>query len=127
MKPSVLFASNSYIDMAKALLPIANLKLGTFQMKRFSNEELYIQLGTKVDGAECFVLGSLAPPDTQLFSFFLLCHTLKKEGASKITAVLPYLAYSRHDKNEPLKSYNTAFIANIAKLDIDEYNHIRYP
>src|SRR3546814_14139307 len=40
---------------------------------------------------------------------------------SKITALLPYLAYSRHDKNEPQTSHTTAFIATLfANIGIDE-------
>ena len=55
-------------------------------------------LHTHATERECIVVGSISPPDTNLISFLLLCHTLKKENAHSITAVLPYLAYSRHDK-----------------------------
>lgn len=102
---SFLFAYPSYAYLEKELIQFPNLVLGKFELKRFSNDELYITLQNQVKGYECIVLGSLAPPEINIFSYILLCHTLKKENATNIMAVLPYLSYSRHDKNEPQKSY----------------------
>jgi ribose-phosphate pyrophosphokinase len=45
----------------------------------------------------------------------LLAQTLKKEGADKITAVLPYLAYSRQDKNKSGESLGTAWVGALLK------------
>jgi ribose-phosphate pyrophosphokinase len=55
----------------------------------------------------------VSPPDAQLLSTLLLAHTLKKEGASKVTAVLPYMAYARHDKDKPGQSIATAWLGSI--------------
>jgi len=60
-------------------------------------------------------LGSIAPPDEQLLSTLLLAHTLKKEGARKLTAVLPYLGYARHDKDKPGESIATAWVGSMVK------------
>ena len=121
MDRPLLFVFDDYADMVRELVAMSHLRLGKFQTHRFLNQELYIKLNTDVCGAECFVFGSLAPPDTNLHSFLLLCHTLKKEGAVKLTAILPYLAYSRHDKDEPKKSHGTAFIADLlASVGVDD-------
>jgi ribose-phosphate pyrophosphokinase len=45
----------------------------------------------------------------------LLAQTLKKEGADKITAVLPYLAYSRQDKDKSGESLGTAWVGALLK------------
>jgi ribose-phosphate pyrophosphokinase len=111
MEESYLFAFDDYADMASCLISGSNPSAGRFQIKRFANGEQHIHLDVNVSGQPCFVLGSIAPPDSCMFSFLLLCHTLKKEGASSLTVILPYLAYSRHDKNEMQKSYATAFVA----------------
>jgi ribose-phosphate pyrophosphokinase len=109
----LLFVHDAYEYMANELIKTTNFTRGEYSLKRFSNNELYITLQTQVKDKECFILGSLSPPDTNLFSFLLLCHTIKKEKARKITAVLPYLAYSRHDKDEPYKSYAMALIGKL--------------
>jgi ribose-phosphate pyrophosphokinase len=61
------------------------------------------------------MLGSIAPPDNQLLSFALLGHTLKKEGAATLTAILPYLAYTRQDKDKSGESLGTAWIGSLLK------------
>lgn len=62
-----------------------------------------------VAGDHCFILGSITPPECQMVSFLLLAHTLKKEGATRVTGILPYLAYSREDKQKPGQSVATAW------------------
>lgn len=59
------------------------------------------------------VLGSIAPPDEQLLSTLLLADTLRKEGAGKLTALLPYLAYSRQDKDKPGESLGTRWVGQL--------------
>ncbi|HEX8932176.1 MAG TPA: ribose-phosphate diphosphokinase, partial [Patescibacteria group bacterium] len=99
--------------MLDDLQKVPNLTPGKFVAKRFPNEELHIKLETKIKNKPCLILGSIVPPEANLFSFLLLAHTLKKENAQQIITLLPYLAYSRHDKQEPQKSYATALIGNL--------------
>ena len=45
----------------------------------------------------------------------LLAHTLKKEGACRVTGILPYLAYSREYKTKPGQSLATAWSGAVLK------------
>lgn len=58
-------------------------------------------LGTRVEGSDCALVGSIAPPDDNLAAFLLAAHTLTKERARSVTAVIPYMAYARQDHDEP--------------------------
>jgi ribose-phosphate pyrophosphokinase len=60
-------------------------------------------------------LGTIAPPECQMLSFLLLGHTLKKQGASRVTRILPYLAYSREDKVKLGHSLATACTGALLK------------
>ena len=91
------------------------LERGGFSVRRFPNQELYIELDATPTGRACVILGSVAPPDECLLSTLLLSHTLKKERARKVTALLPYLGYSRQDKEEPGKSLGTAWIGELLR------------
>jgi len=108
-----ILTSDYYQYMLKSILKMTNLTKVKFKQERFANEELYIQLQQPLARHKCIALGTLNPPDDNLLSFLLLCHTLKKEKATRLTALIPYLAYSRHDKDEPGKSHTMAFIANV--------------
>lgn len=111
----ILFAFEAYQGMAAALGKAANLALGSFQVSRFENRELHLDLETRVRNESCLILGSIAPPDEQLLSALLLAHTLKKEGAHHVTAVFPYLAYARDDKDKPGKSLATAWVGSLVR------------
>ena len=94
---------------------------GSFQIDRFENGELYASLFTPVRMEHCVVLGSIAPPDERLVSFTLLAHTLKKESCRKVTALLPYLAYSRQDKVKSGQSLAAAWIGFLLQASgVDE-------
>lgn len=100
--------------MAAALAEGGGVQLGQFRATRFENGELHLTLQTPVAKEDCLVLGSIAPPDENLLSALLLAHTLKKEGARRVTAILPYLAYARDDKNKPGESMATAWAGSLA-------------
>jgi ribose-phosphate pyrophosphokinase len=111
----ILFAASEFASLAAALRKaVPELGAGEFRTGRFDNGELFIQLDTPVSGERYAVLGSIAPPEGQLFSTLLLAHTLRKEGAKQVTGVFPYLAYSRQDKNKPGESLAAAWIGALA-------------
>lgn len=106
----IAFASSEFQSGLAALRASTLLfSPGRFRTGRFANGELFIEIETPVKDEDCLILGSVSPPDTQLFSTLLLAHTLRKEGAKQITGVFPYLAYSRQDKNKPRQSLAAAW------------------
>lgn len=107
-----LYTFESYHYLAKEL---CKFKSGKFKIERFSNKELHLTLQNFDQKQEAIILGSIAPPEENLFSFLTLAHTLKKEHCKKVTALLPYLAYSRHDKNEKGKSFIVDLIGKLLK------------
>jgi ribose-phosphate pyrophosphokinase len=80
---------------------------------RFANGELHVRLEGEVEGADCLVVGSVAPPDEQLLSLSLLADTLVREGAANVTALLPYLGYARQDQREPGRSLAAAWVGGL--------------
>lgn len=111
----LLFSFEAYRPMAEALLRSTGLMMGRFQVARFENGELHLEVQTPVAREDCLILGSIAPPDEQLLCALLLAHTIKKEGARRVAAVFPYLAYARHDKDKPGESLATAWTGALAR------------
>ena len=111
----ILFSFPAYKEIARQLLALRSLCLGKFKVARFENGELYAKLEGPVRGEHCLVLGTIAPPDEQILSLLLLAHTLKKEGANKVSALVPYLAYTRQDKDKPRESLATAWTGSLLK------------
>jgi ribose-phosphate pyrophosphokinase len=111
----ILFSFSNYGHIARQLQDTSFLQRGQFTVARYDNQELHATVQGPVSKEHCLILGSIAPPDEQVLSLMLLAHTLKKEGAGKVTAILPYLAYSRQDKDKPGESLAAAWIGALLK------------
>lgn len=109
----VLFTFPGYEYIGSALRKSPEYKKGSYSVKRYANNEMHVTLETDVRGQECMILGTIAPPDECLLSFLLLADTLKRKGARKVTALLPYFAYARHDKIVAKESLATAWIGGL--------------
>ncbi len=109
----LIFSLPGLKKFGEKLIGGSEIKEGELTISRFPDLELYILLKTNVVNEECFVLASLTPPDENLLTTLLLCHTLKKEGALKVTLILPYMAYARQDKHKPGESMATSLLASL--------------
>jgi ribose-phosphate pyrophosphokinase len=117
----ILFALAVHEPLAAALHDLVGAERGRFGVGRFANQELHLELETDPAGRDAVVLGAVAPPDEHLLTTLLLSHTLKKEGARAVTALLPYLGYARHDKAEARKSRATAWLGEVLRASgVDE-------
>ncbi len=104
----LLFHQTGYEALADALCGAVIIP-GDWRLGRYRNAELYALVDTPVAGMPCAVLGSIGPPDEGLLSVSLLADTLHRLGARPVTAVLPYLAYTRQERDEPGHSRGTAW------------------
>lgn len=87
---------------------------GKCKFDRFKNGEWYVRIGEKVKDKNCAILGAFTPPDENLLKSLVLAHTLKKEGAKRVVMIMPYLAYTRHDKNKQYESFITDWIGKVS-------------
>jgi ribose-phosphate pyrophosphokinase len=67
--------------------------------KNYPDGESYIRLEGTVQNDEVTIVQTTSPPqDTRLIQLALIADAAKRHGATKITAVVPYLAYARQDR-----------------------------
>jgi len=113
--------SDFYKRFTDPLGESSDVELGRSEIERFSNHELHVRVATKVDGMDCLIVGSLAPPDKQLMSLCMLADALKHAGARAVFAFLPYLGYGRQDKFQPGESRGIQLLGSwIAASGIDK-------
>jgi len=113
---TLIYTMEGFGQMSKKLSEKLHVKKGAYQLKRFANNEAQIIIRENVKGSRCMVLGTNAPPDARIIELMFLCHTLKKEGAKKISVILPYLAYTRQDKKEIKKGLAMDWFAKAFKI-----------
>jgi ribose-phosphate pyrophosphokinase len=112
---AMLFSFPAHQSLASVLQDADVLRLSPFSIARYDNQEMHAVLPGHLEGARCFILGSIAPPDERLISFTLLAHTLRAHGVAQITGILPYLAYTRQDKVKQGESLATAWVGALLK------------
>ena len=111
----ILFTLSLHEQLAGTLARLGELARGRASIDRFPNLELHATVDAPVKGQRCLLLGALAPPDEHLLATLLLAHTLGREGAQGVTALLPYLGYARQDREEPGKSLAAAWTGELLR------------
>lgn len=120
-RKTVVFTFPPYEYLATQWFSGPSYVPGSFSISRFANKEVQLSVQSSVANRSCLIVGSLSPPEENLFSFLILSHTLKKEGAKKVSAFIPYLAYSRQENEEPHKSQIAGLVGRLLKASgIDE-------
>ncbi|MGQ9507157.1 MAG: ribose-phosphate diphosphokinase [Candidatus Bathycorpusculaceae bacterium] len=67
--------------------------------KTFPDGESYIRLEGEVQNQEVFIIQTTSPPqDVKIMQLAFMADAAKRNGARKVTAIVPYLAYARQDK-----------------------------
>ncbi len=116
MSAPVIFAlANHRPLLACELTERSTPALGSCKFAQFANGELYVRIRSPVAGRVCAVLGSLAPPAEQMLSVLMLAHTLRREGARRVVALLPYLGYARQDRADPGQSLGVAWVGELIR------------
>jgi ribose-phosphate pyrophosphokinase len=65
----------------------------------FPDGESYVRLGTSVQDEHVAIVHTTSnPQDSNLMQLAFMANAAKRNGAKKVTAVVPYLAYARQDK-----------------------------
>ncbi|MGC9468219.1 MAG: ribose-phosphate diphosphokinase [Anaerolineae bacterium] len=97
----LMFSGSAHPTLARAIANYLGLELSPTTIRKFSNDDYYIQLGTSVRGKEVFIVQPLSPPCSDNLMELLLMLDIAKSGAAKeISAVVPYYSYARSDKKD---------------------------
>lgn len=117
-----IFAGSSNPILAESIANELNLKLSDVTVRTFSDGEISILVNEDVSGCNCFIVQSVcSPANNNFMELLLLTDALKRAGSNKIIAVLPYLAYTRQDKQleygEPISASVVAKLIETAGID----------
>lgn len=94
-----LLAGNSNIELSEAIGKYLNLPLTKATVKRFSDQEIFVEIHENVRGEDVFVIQSTSYPANDHLMELLICiDALMRASARRITAVIPYFGYARQDR-----------------------------
>jgi ribose-phosphate pyrophosphokinase len=94
-----IMAGNSNLPLAKAIAGYLELPLTDASVRRFADEEVFVEIHENVRGEDVFVVQSTSYPANDNLMELLICiDALRRASAKRITAVLPYFGYARQDR-----------------------------
>jgi ribose-phosphate pyrophosphokinase len=84
---------------------------------RFSNDNLFVQLGSSVRGRAVFLVQSFVPPvSDHLMELLMMIDIAKGAAAREIHAIIPYFSYARSDKKDaPRISITARLVADLLR------------
>ena len=85
------------------------------QVRRFADEEIFVEIHENVRGEDVFVVQSTSYPANDNLMELLICiDALKRASARRITAVVPYFGYARQDRKPgPRTPISAKLVANL--------------
>src|ERR1700744_533898 len=94
-----LLAGNSNLPLARSISNYLEGPLPDRSVRRFADEEVFVEINENVRGEDVFVIQSTSYPANDNLMELLICiDALKRASAKRITAVMPYFGYARQDR-----------------------------
>lgn len=118
-----LFCGSASQELGHQICDYLGIEAGEYERYQFSNENIFTQLHESVRGHDVFLVQTMSTPNLHdnIMELLILLDTVKRDSAARITAVIPYLAYSRSDKKDqprvPITARLLAEMIQIAGAD----------
>jgi ribose-phosphate pyrophosphokinase len=95
------FSGSSHPKLAAGIASYLSVPLDPTYCSRFSNDNLYIQLGASVRSRIVYIIQSLVPPvSDHLVELLMMLDIARGAGAAEVHAIIPYFSYARSDKKD---------------------------
>lgn len=110
-----LFCGNSNPQLAQAICQYLHIPLGKASVKRFADQEVFVEIQENVRGEDVFVLQSTScPTNDHMMELLIMMDALRRASARRITAVIPYFGYARQDRKPgPRTPISAKLVANL--------------
>ncbi len=110
-----ILSGNSNLPLARSIAAYLEMPLTDASVRRFADEEIFVEIHENVRGEDVFVIQSTGYPANDNLMELLICiDALKRASARRITAVIPYFGYARQDRKPgPRTPISAKLVANL--------------
>jgi len=110
-----ILSGNSNLPLADAVAKYIDLPLTDASVRRFSDNEIFVEIHENVRGEDVFVIQPTSYPANDHLMELLVCiDALRRASAKRITAVVPYFGYARQDRKPgPRTPISAKLVANL--------------
>ena len=110
-----IMSGNSNLPLAKAIAAYLEIGLTDASVRRFADEEIFVEIHQNVRGEDVFVIQPTSfPANDNLMELLICIDALRRASAKRITAVMPYFGYARQDRKPgPRTPISAKLVANL--------------
>jgi ribose-phosphate pyrophosphokinase len=110
-----LVSGNSNPALAEAIGDYLGTSLAKAIVRRFADNEIFVEIQENVRGADVFLIQSTSfPANDHLMELLIIMDALRRASARRITAVIPYFGYARQDRKVgPRTPISAKLVANL--------------
>lgn len=95
----MIFTGNANPRLALKTAEHLNLPLGKVTVGRFSDGEVMVEIAESVRGRDVYIVQPVcSPTNDNLMELIIMADALRRASAVRLTAVIPYLGYTRQDR-----------------------------
>lgn len=115
MRSLKLFTGSSNPQLCHEVASILGIEVGDADVKRFSDGEVDVRFNESVREHDVFLMQSLSyPGNDHLMELALMIDSCHRASAARVNAVIPYLGYSRSDRQmRPRVPISAKVVANM--------------
>ena len=110
----MIFSGSANVPLAKKIASRVGKALGSIELRKFSDGEIWVKYLENIRGLEVFIIQSTNPPAENIMELLIMIDAAKRASAKNITAVIPYFGYARQDrKDQPRVAITAKLLANL--------------
>ena len=110
-----IFSGNANRPLAEKIAKYVDQPLGDLSITHFPDGEIFVKIKENVRGMDVFIIQPTCfPPNENLMELLIMIDAAKRASAARITAVIPFYGYARHDrKDQPRVPITAKLVANL--------------
>ena len=110
-----IMSANSNLPLARAIAAYLEIPLTDASVRRFADEEIFVEIHENVRGEDVFIIQPTSfPANDNLMELLICIDALRRASAKRITAVVPYFGYARQDRKPgPRTPISAKLVANL--------------
>ncbi len=118
----MVFSGRGNPVLSRSVADKLGIELGQVDIKTFADGEIYVKYRESIRGADVFIIQpTCRPANENLIELLIMIQAARLASAHRVTAVVPWMGYSRQDKKscprEPITARLVADIMQAAGAD----------
>jgi len=118
----MVFSGRGNPELSARVADKLGIELGRVDIKTFADGEIYVKYRESIRGADVFIIQpTCRPVNENVMELLIMAQAARLASAHRVTAVIPWMGYSRQDKKscprEPITARLVADIMQAAGVD----------